>query len=182
MTDETPIVSASMEVRGYQIVAKKFESFVQGAIKLSAKTIYDLVWKWRRVIATYPPPYSGEPPMVWKRDAEGYSKQRAYVMWAIRKGILQVPYHRTGRYGWNWRVERDRSIATTDGIAYRLYNRGVPYARFVSGGAVIAESQAPIHVGRWIALLDSLEGFQMEVPELIQAQVALAARSEGLNG
>lgn len=170
------MISASIELRGFKMVEKRFESFAAGAVKVGVKTIYDIVWKWRNLLSTYPPPYEGEPPMEWVSE-----KQRRFVLWAIRTGKLKVPYHRTGAYGWEWRIKRDNSVMTSDGVAYRLSNK-MAYAKFVGGGTVADEQQAPIHRGRWLALLDVLDQFHKEMPETIQSAIAMAARREGLNG
>ena len=170
------IVSASVELRGFKMVEKRFESFTAGAVQVGVKTIYDLVWKWRNILATYPPPYAGEPPMEWVSE-----KQRRFVLWAIRTGKIKVPYHRTGAYGWNWRVKRDRSVAASEGVVYQLYNT-VKYSKFVGGGITEAEPQAPIHRTRWVALLNALDALRQEIPNTIQSEIALTARRTGLSG
>ena len=169
------IVSASVELRGFKMVEKRFESFTAGAVQVGVKTIYDIVWKWRKILATYPPPYAGEPPMEWVSE-----KQRRFVLWAIRTGKIKVPYHRTGAYGWNWRVRRDKSVTASEGVAYLLSNK-MAYARFVGGGIIADEPQAPIHRGRLFALLDVLDQLREELPETVQSAIALAARREGLS-
>ena len=124
----TAFVSASLEVRG-NIVTTRFEDFTLEPVKIGVKTLYDIAMKWRAELATYPAPYEGDPPFEWSSE-----NQRKYVMWAIRHGVIQVPYHRTGQYGWNWRLVRDRSISASSGVIYRLYST-TQYAQFVSGGS-----------------------------------------------
>jgi len=165
-----------MEFRGYKIVQKRFESFVEGAVQIGAKTVYDIVWAWRGLLSTYPIVYAGDPPFEWASE-----KQRRYVMWAMRTGVLRVPYHRTGHYGWNWRVRRDKTIKPSDGVGYQVYN-AMEYAKFVSGGTDEAEEelQFSIHRGRWLALRDALEGMAEEVHDTIDQNIAESARREGL--
>jgi len=171
------MISASVEQRGFKIVAKRFEDFAARSVKVGAKTIYDVVWKWRNIIATYPPPYAGDPPFQWASEA-----QRKYVMWALKQKLIQIPYQRTGAYGWNWRVQRDQSINANEGIGYRLYNTAVPYAKHVAGGPEGDPEQFYLHQGRWTEFQDALANLREALPATIESNIRAEARRAGLNG
>lgn len=83
----------------------------------------------------YPPPYHGGAHFVSDR-------QRRYVMWAIRNGVIQVPYVRTGKLGQSWTYE----IHSTGNGIRGAVGPGISYARWVQS----SQHQARIHQGRWI--------------------------------
>jgi hypothetical protein len=89
----------------------------------------------------YPPPYTGGAHFVSER-------QRRYVMAAIRRGTIKVPYQRTGKLGQSWVYE-----ITPSGNGLRgTVGPGIDYARWVQS----SESQAMIHRGRWRTDLDAV--------------------------
>ena len=71
-------------------------------------------------------------------------KQRRYVMWAIRNGVIQVPYRRTGTLGRRWRSFEQRPHVVMGGIRAVITNN-VPYAHWVQDES----RQAQYHRGRW---------------------------------
>ena len=90
---------------------------------------------------TYPPTFTGKAHFVSER-------QRRYVMAAIRRGTIQVPYVRTGKLGQSWEYQ-----ITVMGNGLRgEVGPGVNYARWVQS----SQSQAAIHRGRWRADLDAV--------------------------
>lgn len=87
------------------------------------------------------------PPQSGKKMTFVSEKQRRYVMAAIRSGAIQVPYHRTNRYGTSFQKQ-----VIPDGIAAVSQ---LSYAPFVRG-----PSQSPYHRDTWDdleALASSLE-------------------------
>jgi hypothetical protein len=165
------LVEVSIQMRGIEVVQKRFEDLASDPARVSGKTIYDIVWNWRNELAKYPPPLvHGEYEMEWASE-----KQRRYVMMMMRLGELQVPYKRTGAYGWNWRVRRDLSVR--DGVAYLLYNN-MDYAAFVAGGPE-GQPQYHLHQGRWLAFEDGLEAISDEMVSSVNADVAMVARQGG---
>lgn len=90
---------------------------------------------------TYPPPFAGKAHFVSER-------QRRYVMAAIRRGTIQVPYVRTGKLGQSWEYQ---ITVTGNGLRGEV-GPGVNYARWVQS----SESQARIHRGRWRTDLDAV--------------------------
>lgn len=70
-------------------------------------------------IAKYPPSPGGRP-QPFKTE-----KQRRYFFYAIRAGLIQVPYRRTGTLGRKWTTQ-----VSPDGRTGRVGNN-TPYARVV---------------------------------------------------
>ena len=86
-------------------------------------------------LTDYPPPSTGK---VRFKSA----KQRRYFFWALKQGIIEIPYVRTGKLGQSW-------IARIDETGSGMYGRigtNMKYAKWVQN----AESQARIHQGNWL--------------------------------
>jgi len=90
---------------------------------------------------TYPPPFAGKAHFVSER-------QRRYVMWAIRNGVIKVPYVRTGKLGQSW----DYQITVTGNGLRGTVGPGISYGIWVQS----SERQAVIHRGRWRTDLDAV--------------------------
>ena len=95
-------------------------------------------------------------PRAYKRTGQRYLsgfktlKQQRFFFWAMRAGVLSVPYRRTGTLQ---REITTRSVAAADGVTgYIGSNLG--YAPFVIGDDA---QQAPIHQGRWWQLRAEVE-------------------------
>jgi hypothetical protein len=101
-------------------------------------------------------------------------------MWAIREGIIKVPYQRTGTYGSAWNiVKTDASRGNSEGYALvgEAVNKetGLEYTKYVSGSAY-GTAQARIHQGRWPLLRDVIEEAMKELPKEISNDVVMVAR------
>ena len=81
------------------------------------------------------PPQSGKK-MQWKSE-----KQRRFVMAAINRGEIEVPYRRTGDYGGSFQKQ-----PIGDGVALASQ---LPYAPYVRGPV---PDQAAYHKGNWDTL------------------------------
>ena len=88
---------------------------------------------------------------VSRKQAYGVSffsaKQRAYVMAAIRRGDITIPYRRTGTLAGGWRVQRGSKD-------YATITNNVPYAPYVQG---IMQSRHEKLVG-WKRVVDIIAG------------------------
>lgn len=78
------------------------------------------------------PPQSGKK-MQWASD-----KQRRYVIGAIRRGEIQVPYRRSGDYGGSF-----QKIPIPDGVSLASQLPSAPYVRGMD------PPQAAYHRGNW---------------------------------
>ena len=90
---------------------------------------------------TYPPPFTGKAHFVSER-------QRRYVMAAIRRGTIKVPYVRTGKLGQSW----DYRITVSGNGLRGEVGPGISYGIWVQS----SERQAVIHRGRWRTDLDAV--------------------------
>lgn len=69
------------------------------------------------------------------------AKQRKYFFWALKQGIIQVPYQRTGKLGQSWTY---RITATGSGLR-GVVGTNIRHAKWVQA----EDSQAMIHRGNW---------------------------------
>lgn len=70
------------------------------------------------------------------------AKQRRYFFWALKQGIIKVPYTRTGKLGQSWTWEITQTGAGLRGTV----GTNMSYAKWVQN----EESQAAIHRGNWL--------------------------------
>lgn len=87
-------------------------------------------------LTDYPPPPQRPYPKMLRTP-----KQRKYFFWALGKGIIKVPYTRTGKLGqsWTWKI-------TETGTGLRgTVGTNMSYAKWVQN----EESQAMIHRSNW---------------------------------
>lgn len=101
-------------------------------------------------------------------------KQQRYVMMAIRRGIIKVPYERSGKYQEDWKV---RPVQLKRGAGYQLYNPR-KYAKWV-GGSAYGTDQARIHQKRWPLLRDVVDESLAGLPKEIAGQLVIIARRRG---
>ena len=166
-------VQLSVTLRNAELVSKALEDLAAEIPKVSAGRIYGRLEGARIRLVRYPPKYAGGP-FPWVSP-----KQRRYVMWAIRNGIIQVPYKRTGTYGDAWQVIK---VDLKSGVGYQLRGRaaqgGRDYTKYVSGSAY-GTDQARIHQGRWPLLRDVVEESLAQLPKEIADSVVMVARRKG---
>ena len=112
---------------------------------------------------TYPPPFTGK--MVYKTE-----RQRRYVMWAIRNGVIKVPYVRTGKLGQSW----DYRITVSGNGLRGEVGPGIDYAKWVQS----SELQARIHQGRWRTDMDAVSANRSQIGKRF-AQAIRAALAAG---
>lgn len=165
------MIQISAQMRDAQFVSKRFEEFAKNAATVSMKTAYDIVFKARNRLATYPTKYAGTPEHHWASE-----RQRRYVMMMIKLGKIRVPYRRTGKYGWEWRIRRD-DMAGGDGVTYLLYNR-MPYAMWV-GGDEQGGQQYHIHQTRWRKLQAAAQEIQENAAKTVERKIIEIARRRG---
>lgn len=70
------------------------------------------------------------------------AKQRRYFFWAIKSGVIQVPYVRTGKLGQSWTYR----IETTGAGLRGIVGTNMLSAKWVQN----EDSQAAIHRGNWL--------------------------------
>lgn len=193
-------VGLAIEVRA-RLVSKKFEDLTKELPDVGKGRMRGRLVSAQKRITKYPPRYQGKLPGGFKSE-----KQRRYFFWALREGIIQVPYQRTGTYGRAWNIERIPDGWMLTGFAqqegpetsfdarvsrHRDINTGrfvarietlkprEPYTGWVGGPNSI--DQARIHRGRWapanVAVVESLKG----LPKEIREQISITARRGGFD-
>ena len=100
-------------------------------------------------------------------------RQRRYFFWALKNGVITVPYHRTGKLGqsWTWKIDTTPSglrgeIGTNMSYAKRVQHQGL---------------QARIHQGNWLTDYGAIEKRRDEIGRRFRAAIraALAAGPSG---
>jgi len=117
-------------------------------------------------LTDYPPPSTG--PMRFKT-----AKQRRYFFWAVRQGIITVPYVRSDKLGqsWTWKITTTSSgLRGEDGT-------NLKYAKWVQR----EESQARIHRGNWLTDMGALNKNRDQIGRRFRDAIkaALAAGPSG---
>ena len=118
------------------------------------------------VLTDYSPPSTGK--MTFKT-----ARQRRYFFWALKQGLIQVPYQRTGKLGqsWTWKI-------TTTGSGLRG-EVGTNYkaAKWVQE----QHSQARIHRGNWLTDYGAVQQKRDEIGRRFRSAIraALAAGPSG---
>lgn len=93
------------------------------------------------------------------------AKQRRFVMWAIRTGVIQIPYKRTRRLAEGWKVRVDWHFRSSQ-IKAVVYNT-VPYVRWVMGDRM----QAYMHRGYWPRMTEVYKREKEEINRIIRDTV-----------
>ena len=100
-------------------------------------------------------------------------KQRRYFFWALKEGLIQVPYVRTGKLGqsWTWKV-----TTTASGLRGDV-GTNMNYARWVQRQG----SQARIHRGNWLTDYGAVQQKRDEIGRRFRSAIraALAAGPSG---
>jgi len=94
------------------------------------------------------------------------AKQRRYFFWALKQGIIQVPYVRTGKLGqsWTWEITQT-SAGLRGGVGTNL-----GYAKWVQK----EDSQARIHRGNWLTDARAVDQRRAEIGRRFAAAIRRA--------
>jgi hypothetical protein len=117
-------------------------------------------------LTDYPPPSSG-------KTRFKTARQRRYFFWALRTGVIQVPYVRTGKLGqsWTWKI-------TTTGSGLRGEDgTNIPHAHWVQR----EESQARIHRGNWLTDMGALDKNREQIGRRFRNAI-MASLASGSSG
>lgn len=159
-------VQLSVKVRNAKLVSKQLEGFTEDAENVSRGRIRGRMISAQKRVTTYPARYAGTPKHRWAS-----AKQRRYVMWAIKQGIIKVPYQRTGGYMRSWRIDRQEE-------GYTLTST-YPAARHIAGTARDPDRQYHLHKTRWTPLRTAVEEAVAALPKEIRERVTMVARKRG---
>lgn len=148
----------SVEILGLRELMQEVSELI--AFKVVRDTMEVAVERVRTQIAVYPSPPSGYH-MVFKSD-----KQRRFFFAALRDGRITVPYRRTGTLGRRWTTSVSNSGMDIRGEVGNVTN----YGPFVQS----AESQAPIHQGRWRTAERVVQEMEPQIQDLFEARLQAA--------
>lgn len=100
-------------------------------------------------------------------------KQRRWFFWALREGVIHVPYTRTGKLGqsWTWKIDM-----TGSGLRGEI-GTNLKYAKWVQHRG----RQARIHQGNWLTDYGAVEHRREEIGRRFRDAIraALAAGPSG---
>lgn len=135
----------SLEVIGLEAVLSRIKSLPNEA---KAQIVADVGAYAEGVLAERQP----DPKYVTRKAAYGKSfftaKQQRYFFWALKNGVIDVPYNRTGTLSAGWKVRYNL------GAGYATITNSVPYAPYVQG---IMQSRHEKLVG-WKRVVDIIAG------------------------
>ena len=149
-----------IRIEGIDELAKRIEKAEQ--LKGFKEGLRDGAKHIRRVVRLYPRKSS-------RRQPFRTAKSRRYFFWALRQGIIQVPYVRTLRLKNAWQIE-----TVNNGLTQIVANVGVSYNALVQG----AGAQANYH--RFTGWKTEKQVAREETPEVIR--LATAGLQKDLSG
>jgi hypothetical protein len=118
--------------------------------------------------AEYPEP--GDYHLMGNNPPPFYSeRQRRYFFYALRAGMIQVPYPRTGAYGEMWVTSVERMANGIKGII----SNTSPIAMLLQGGP---GRQARMFEGTWRAAADIFHSMSGEVKNVLRESAVNAIR------
>lgn len=112
--------------------------------QVAARGIYKWAQGTRAILKSTPYPGMNNKKAKWASD-----KQRKYVMAAIRRGEIKVPYPRTGNLANRWKAVRMPSGAMITNTA--------GYAKYVIGDNTGSGQNRNFHAGRWWKAVDVID-------------------------
>ena len=153
-------IDITMEVTGIGELFRKLDSI--SANEILRKPMEACLIDLQSYMADdYPgPPQRPYPNMLWT------AKQRRYFFWALKKGLITVPYVRTGKLGqgWSWKVSTE-----ANGLHGTVGNN-LGYAPYVQSKA----KQALIHYGNWRTDAQAVEEKRDEIVRRFRDAIAAA--------
>ncbi len=94
------------------------------------------------------------------------AKQRKYFFWALKQGIIKLPYVRTGKLGQRWTWEIKAEANGIRGVA----GNNLEYAPYVQSKAL----QARIHQGNWNTDAQAVEEKRDEIVQRFRDAITQA--------
>jgi hypothetical protein len=148
------MTSSTVRINGLTPLLKKLETLeqMQGAKRGLAEAANLLHSK----LATYPPVRTQAQPFKTK-------KQRAYFFYALKKGLITVPYRRDGNLGKRWTVQGVGTMRVVVGINRKGW-------AYVQGG-----KQSKYHEGNWLTVNQAAKDNRAAVLSIIKRRIAEAS-------
>jgi hypothetical protein len=169
------IINASFEVANATVVRQGLETLSDEILKVGRLRLYRIAAEARKKITKQPRRFTGK----WEPSS---FQQLKYLHFAASKGLIEIPYKRTGAYRRSWKI-----IKTEDGYVLRGggewiggtgMRTGFPAAVAV-GGDMQGEGQSYMHQGRWALIADVVAQAQRNAPEEVRKELGIAAKRLG---
>jgi hypothetical protein len=125
-----------LDIHGYNRVENALRRLAVELPPVTNRVAYKWAQNTRAVLKSTPYPERNNQRMRWVSE-----RQRRYVMAAIRRGDIQVPYNRTGNLANRWSAAQ-----TPTGAVIR---NSAGYAEYVIGDARTGSGQYWMHRNRW---------------------------------
>lgn len=109
-------------------------------------------------IQDYPGPPQRPYPQMLRTE-----KQRRYFFWALRNGLIQVPYVRRGKLGQSWTT----NVTATGNSLHGIVGTNLKYAVYVQN----SQRQAVIHQQNWRTDRMAVEANRAEILERFRAAI-----------
>jgi hypothetical protein len=90
-------------------------------------------------------------------------KQRRYFFWALKNGLIQVPYVRRGKLGQSWTT----SVTASGNSLHGIVGTNLKYAVYVMN----SQRQAVIHQQNWRTDRMAIEANRAEIVERFRAAI-----------
>ena len=149
----------SMEIQGANRVENKLRKLASELPHVTSRVIFEWAKGTRAILKSTPYPRKNTHKMRWVSE-----KQRRYVMAAIRRGDIQVPYRRTGALANRWIAAK-----TPDGAIIRNSAR---YSKLVIGDVKGRPmSQYWMHRSRWWLARTVINREAKKLPKLLAAEI-----------
>ncbi len=98
-------------------------------------------------------------------------KQRRYFFWALKNGLIQVPYVRRGKLGQSWTT----SVTATGNGLHGIVGTNLKYAAYVMN----SERQALIHRQNWRTDRQAVEVNRAEIVERFRVAIRRQLAANG---
>jgi len=140
-------ISLKYDIKGFNRVRNSLRKLASDHAETIDGSIEDFVKEHRAGFKSFGYPAQKKGPQPFKTD-----RQRRFFFWALRTGVIEVPYKRTGVLASSWR-------ATKQGDAFWSLENSAAYAALVVGRG----EQSFYHLNQWWVAEDIVEE---DMPEL----------------
>ncbi len=134
-------ISIKYDVKGYNRVRNSLRKLASDYKETIDQTVKDWTQEQRSGLKSFGYPPQRNAPQPFKTE-----RQRRWFFWALRTGVISVPYKRTGILASSWR-------ATKQSWSHWVIENSASYAALVVG----RDEQALYHKGHWWIAQDLIE-------------------------
>jgi len=168
-----PYFDISMEVQNVDIVRQGLEDLTGEMKKVGRQRLYFLMLRARKNITQYPTDRAPK--------QKGLSTAaRRWLWFAATRGIIDIPYRRTGRYKHAWKIIREETGYRLEAGGYYIQGMQIGYpAIFAVGGDPLGQRQAPMHQGRWPLAATVIQETFATAPDEVQEDIAYVIHKRG---